>query len=38
MMAVDNLKGAFSTYFAGMDACKAAGCYSALLHLIVVLL
>jgi hypothetical protein len=37
MMTADTLKRAFSTYFAEMDACKAAGCYLALLHLVVVL-
>jgi hypothetical protein len=37
MKTIDDLKGPFSTYFAEMDACKVAGCYLALLHLIVVL-
>src|SRR5712691_5664470 len=37
MAAVEELKNGFSTYFAEMDSCQAAGCYLALLHLVVVL-
>jgi hypothetical protein len=37
MLTPQELTNAFTVYFAEMDACNAAGCHLALLHLVVVL-